>query len=133
TTPEITARAQRAASAVRGMAPLTYDDAGVAHQQLYLFQVSPGGMKPLDAAQFKDTRAAVLERAALRMQGLPSVDAQGNALVPTAPGAPATPAVTAGEAPVLPASVQGATASPVAPVLDTTPRPSYKLRLPGSR
>lgn len=136
TTPQITARAQSAATAVRGMAPLTYDDAGVAHQKLYLFQVSPSGMKPLDAAQFRDTRAAVLERAALRMQGLPSVDAQGNPLVPEAPGAPATPAVSTAAQPVpppaaIPASAPAGTSG--APVLDTTPRPSYKLRLPGSR
>lgn len=135
TTPQITARAQRAATMVRGMAPLSYDDAGVAHQKLYLFQVSASGMKPLDAAQFRDTRAAVLERAALRMQGLPSVDAQGNPLVPGAPGAPATPAADTGAA--LPAASGTAAttppATPAAPVYDTTPRPSYKLRLPGSR
>ncbi|WP_300127223.1 hypothetical protein [Desulfovibrio sp.] len=133
TTPQITARAQRAAGTVRGMAPLSYDDAGVAHQKLYLFQVSPSGMKPLDAAQFRDTRAAVLERAALRMQGLPSVDAEGNPLVPGAPGAPAAPtAATGGALPAAtPAVAPGGT--PATPVLDSTPRPSYKLRLPGSR
>ena len=131
TTPQVTARAQRAAGMVRGMAPLNYDDAGVAHQKLYLFQVSPSGMKPLDAAQFRDARAAVLERAALRMQGLPSVDAQGNPLVPAAPGAPATAAPTATTGTTVPVATP--TATPGAPVLDTTPRPSYKLRLPGSR
>lgn len=129
-TPQITARARRAASTVRGMAPLSYDDAGVAHQKLYLFQVSPSGMKPLDAAQFRDTRAAVLERAALRMQGLPSVDAEGNPLVPGAPALPA--AATSGAQPAATPAVTPA-ATPGAPVLDTTPRPSYKLRLPGSR
>lgn len=134
-TPQITARAQRAASVVRGMAPLSYDDAGVAHQKLYLFQVSAAGMKPLDAAAFRDTRAAVLERAALRMQGLPSVDAQGNPLVPGAPGAPATPAAATGTAGTMPAPTPAVTPAGTAgaPVLDTTPRPSYKLRLPGSR
>ena len=140
TTPEITARAARAATSVRAMAPLSYDTAGVAHQKLYLFQVSPSGMKPLDAAQFRETRAAVLERAALRMQGLPSVDAQGNPLVPGAPGAPVapvTPAAASADGAMLPASSPAATSgtatgAPAAP-LDTTPRPSYKLRLPGSR
>lgn len=137
TTPQVTARAQRAASMVRGMAPLRYDDAGVAHQKLYLFQVSSAGMKPLDVAQFRDTRAAVLERAALRMQGLPSVDAQGNPLVPDAPSA--TPAATQESAPTPPAATAAAASgalpqpTPTAPVYDTTPRPSYKLRLPGSR
>lgn len=124
TTPEITARARRTATTVHAMAPLTYDNAGVAHQQLYLFQVSSTGMKPLDTTQFRETRAAVLERAALRMQGLPSVDAQGNPLVPAAPTAPS---VTSGQPGALPAGTPGA------PVYDTTPRPSYKLRLPGNR
>lgn len=128
TTPEITARSRRAASAARAMAPLTYDNAGVAHQKLHLFQVSPAGMKPLDVTQFRETRAAVLERAALRMQGLPSVDAQGNPLVPGTPGAPATPAADSGQtAGATPTGISGA------PAYDTTPRPSYKLRLPGSR
>lgn len=119
TAPQITARAQRAAKTITGMAPLDYDDAGIARQKLYLFQISAAGLKPLDAAQFRETRAAVLERAALRMQGLPNVDAQGNPLVPNAPG------TLVGQPPFPPGS-QGA---PVG----TAPRSSYKLRLPGSR
>ncbi|MFR8274852.1 MAG: hypothetical protein ACLU98_00325 [Desulfovibrio fairfieldensis] len=50
------------------MAPITWDSAGVAHQQLFIFQASPSGMTPLDLGQFQQTRAAVLQRAALRMR-----------------------------------------------------------------
>ena len=62
--PEITARAGRAAQMIRAMAPITWDSAGVAHQQLFIFQASPTGMTPLDLGQFQQTRAAVLQRAA---------------------------------------------------------------------
>lgn len=122
TAPEITVRAKRAAATVRAMAPLSYDDAGIAQQKLYLFQISPAGMMPLDQAQFSSLRTAVLERASLRMQGLPNVDAQGNPVVANAPGSPG--ALLPG-LPPLPAGN--------APQYDSTPKPSYKLRLPGNR
>lgn len=142
TTPEITARAQRAAPAVRAMPPIAWDNAGTASQRLFLFQVSPAGMTPLNVAQFRAARAAVLERAALRMQGLPSVDAEGNPLAPpAAPGGEASAAGapaqaggpgagrgTAGAAQGAP-GVSGTTPA----IYGTTPRPSYKLRLPGQR
>ena len=48
--------------------------------KLYLFQPAANGMKPLTLDEYKATRQAILQRAALRMQGLPSVDAQGNPL-----------------------------------------------------
>ena len=104
----VTARAARAGHAVRALAPISWDDAGVAHQALYIFQVSPTGKTSLNLEQFKQTRAATLERTALRMQGLPP--AEESLLTPgTAQAAPA-----------------------VAP-LGSTPRPSYKLRLPSQR
>ncbi|MDR2819360.1 MAG: hypothetical protein LBB60_02345 [Desulfovibrio sp.] len=108
---EISARAARIAQMAWSMAPISWDLSGLAHQKLFLFQVSPTGMTPLNPEQFQLTRAAVLQRAALRMQGLPSLDAEGNPLVP---GAPAD-----------------ATNQPALP-LSATPQPSYKLRLPGA-
>lgn len=112
--PEITARAGRAAQMIWGMAPIAWDSAGVAHQKLFLFQASAGGMTPLDVEQFSQTRAAVLQRAALRMQGLPPVQAEGSSPEPSA--TPAAPQIQA------PASS--------VPPLSATPQPSYKLRLP---
>ncbi|WP_027719550.1 hypothetical protein [uncultured Desulfovibrio sp.] len=124
TTPEITARAGRAAQRIRGMAPIKWDGAGVAHQQLFIFQASPTGMTPLNLEQFQQTRTTVLQRAALRMQGLPAVDAEGNPLVPDLPPA-------AGQTLGMP-SAQPATTPPALP-LSSTPQPSYKLRLPTRR
>lgn len=119
TTPEITARSQRAGQMIWGMAPISWDNVGVAHQKLFLFGVSPMGMIPLNLEQFQQTREAVLQRAALRMQGLSAVDAEGNPLVPDAPGA---------------GSAQpGGMSQPGMPGLGSTPRPSYKLRLPTAR
>ncbi|MGE9986059.1 hypothetical protein [Desulfovibrio sp. SGI.169] len=129
TTPEITARAGRAAQMIRGMAPITWDGAGVAHQRLFIFQPSPTGISPLNLEQFQQTRTAVLQRAALRMQGLPAVDAEGNPLVPGLPPA-------ADQTPAMPSqsgtAVQPAT-TPAALPLSPTPQPSYKLRLPTRR
>ncbi|MDO5484234.1 MAG: hypothetical protein Q4F27_04930, partial [Desulfovibrionaceae bacterium] len=108
TTPEVTVRAGRAARAVQALAPLEWDSAGIAHQKLYIFQVSPTGKAELDLEQFKQMRTAAMERTALRIQGLPPVDSEGNTLTPP----PRTPA---------------------APALQSRPQPSYKLRLPTQR
>ncbi len=121
TTPQVTARAQRASKMIWGMAPISWDNAGVAHQKLFLFGVSPTGMTPVDVETFQQTRARVLQQAALRMQGLPPVDATGAPLAPPAAGAEAAPAVQTGQTP------------PSAPIMSNTPRPSYKLSLPAAR
>ena len=121
TTPQVTARAQRASKMIWGMAPISWDNAGVAHQKLFLFGVSPTGMTPVDVETFQQTRARVLQQAALRMQGLPPVDATGAPLAAPAAGAEAAPAVQTGQAP------------PSAPIMSNTPRPSYKLSLPAAR
>ena len=121
TTPQVTARAQRASKMIWGMAPISWDNAGVAHQKLFLFGVSPTGMTPVDVETFQQTRARVLQQAALRMQGLPPVDATGAPLAAPAAGAEAAPAVQTGQTP------------PSAPIMSNTPRPSYKLSLPAAR
>lgn len=66
---QITSRAQRAAASVRGLAPLYWDNNGIAHQRMYLFQVTSAGMTPLDSTRFSQARSLAAERAALRMQG----------------------------------------------------------------
>ncbi len=121
TTPQVTARAQRASKMIWGMAPISWDNAGVAHQKLFLFGVSPTGMTPVDVETFQQTRARVLQQAALRMQGLPPVDATGAPLAAPAAGAEAAPALQTGQTP------------PSAPIMSNTPRPSYKLSLPAAR
>lgn len=86
-TQHVTARAQKAATAGRAMAPVRYDDAGVAHQQMYLFQITPGGMTPLDANRFRQARTQAAERAALRMQGIGPIDPEtGEAMRQANPG-----------------------------------------------
>lgn len=121
-----------AASRIRmvwGMAPLSWDSKGLAHQKLYLFQPAAQGMKALDVEEFKAARTAIVQRAALRMQGLPAVDENGTPLVPGLPGATTQPGMAASHGSMtLPAGGQSAPSRP----LSTTPRPSYKLRLPSS-
>lgn len=120
TTPQITALAQRASKMIWGMAPILWDNSGVAHQKLFLFGVTASGMAPIDMETFQMTRARVLQQASLRMQGLPPVDAAGNPVTAPAIGGEAL------QAPQIP--TQEAT-----PVMSTTPRPSYKLSLPSAR
>ena len=79
------------------------------------------GMTPVDAETFQQNRARVLQQAALRMQGLPPVDATGAPLAAPAAGAEATPAMQNGQTPQS------------APIMSNTPRPSYKLSLPAPR
>ena len=110
---QVTARARRAAQMIWGMAPVSWDAKGVAHQKLFIFGVTAQGMTPVTLDAFQQTRTQVLQQAALRMQGLPPVDAAGNPLAAPAAGAAADMAAPA----------------PVS----TTPRPSYKLSLPGNR
>lgn len=121
TTPQITSRAQRASTMIWGMAPISWDNAGVAHQKLFLFGVSSTGMTPVDVTTFQQNRARVLQQTALRMQGLPPVDASGAPLAAPAAGAEAVPAVQSGQTPQS------------APIMSNTPRPSYKLSLPAPR
>ena len=121
TTPQVTARAQRASKMIWGMAPISWDNAGVAHQKLFLFGVTANGMTPVDAEAFQQARARVLQQAALRMQGLPPVDATGAPITAPAAGAEATPAVQTGQP------------QPSTPIMSNTPRPSYKLSLPAAR
>ena len=120
--PAATVNAQAAGMKLQwAMAPLSWDDKGIAHQKLHLFQPGANGMEPLDLARFRNMREAILQRAALRMQGLPTVDEQGNSLIPRLPGMSAGPAVL--NTPAATSPTPG-----VAP-LSTTPQPSYKLRL----
>jgi hypothetical protein len=121
---EVGAKA-RAVQMPWSMAPISWDGAGAAHQNLWIFQVSPLGMTPVNAELFAQNRAAVLQRAALRMQGLPAVDAQGNPVAPL-PGMPAQNA----------AGADGQHApqdQPAALPMSSTPKSSYKLSLPRAR
>ena len=86
-----------------------------------MFGVTANGMTPVDAEAFQQARARVLQQAALRMQGLPPVDATGAPITAPAAGAEATTAVQAGQP------------QPSTPIMSNTPRPSYKLSLPAAR
>lgn len=141
---DINARSASATSSIRAMAPITWDSSGHAHQNLYLFQIGPHGAIPLNADQYKQTRMAVLEQAALRMQGarheaamqnesdleaIPvSQEAAGaNADSGSAPTPEETPAIST------PESVAPVRSAPVIPqnqIMRSSPQPSYKLRLP---
>lgn len=121
TAAEVLLRAQKSSSMIRGMAPITWDASGHAHQNLYLFQIGANGIKPVNADQLRQLRAASVERAALRMQNgaeTPEVAETGETAATETPQA-------ARQAEAVPAAP-----APAAPVLGTVPQPSYKLRLP---
>ncbi len=154
----VTSRAQKAATGVRALAPMSWDNEGVAHQRMYLFQITPQGMTPLDENRFRQARTVRAERAALRMQGWNTIDpnqeeaAPGEEIEPEQAIAPAVPVVRGRmvEPDVQQASepvVQQAREPEAAPfpqsqlpppaslppnegVMSSTPRPSYKLSLP---
>lgn len=123
---QITTAAQRASHMAWGMAPISWDASGIAHQKLFIFKVTPSGMTPANTADFQQSRERVLQQSALRLQGLPPTDATGEALAPPVEGAEAAvPQQQPISVPPQPASAT--------PVIGTTPRPSYKLSLPTTR
>ena len=140
---EINARVNQAASAIQALAPINWDVNGLAHQRLYLFQVGPNGAEPLNAERYKQSRAAALEQAALRIQSLPQtypddsygIDTQPVAQELSVPNADSQPAYPLEEAPPIaaPESAAPARSAPQIPqnqIMRSTPQPSYKLRLP---
>ena len=113
TGPEVIRRANAAASALRALAPISWDSSGIAHQKLFLFRVTSSGMVPVDVEAFKQIRANVLQKSSLRLQGLPP-SGEGEAISEMPPALPRNTGQPATEAPHL---------SPM-------PQPSHKLRLP---
>ena len=56
--PAATVNAQAAGMKLQwAMAPLSWDDKGIAHQKLHLFQPGANGMEPLDLARFQHARS----------------------------------------------------------------------------
>lgn len=126
---DITKRAQTASSAIRGMAPITWDNNGIAHQKLYLFQPDANGIKLLNNDKFQEARQRVAENAYLRMQGI-----GGTAPLPQETAPQKLPAIEPPTQSTAPADVTQRVSTqipaPNAPSLSPVPRPSYKLRLP---
>lgn len=134
---EINQRSARASGAFSAMAPISWDSRGLAHQNLYLFQVGPNGAVPINAEAFKRSRAAVLEQSALRMQGLSRAPAEAPAEPVSAASASEEPREAplpdAGPAVTTPESAAPARSAPAIPqnqIMRSSPQPSYKLRLP---
>ncbi len=133
---DINMRNMRAGSAISAMAPINWDSRGMAHQNLYIFQVSPNGPVPIDTEAYKRTRAAILEQSALRMQSLRSAPAEpvvspepvSENIEPALPDE--NPAVSTPES-LTP--VRSGPAIPNNQIMRSSPQPSYKLRLPNSR
>lgn len=133
---EVNARAQKASSVIRALAPMSWDNNGLAHQQLYLFQIGSQGIRPMNVAQFKQAREAISEQSTLRMQSVPETMQEAvepvsspEALEPDASNAvPYESGVTPGAN-----TPQPAPAPRILPenqIMSPTPQPSYKLRLP---
>lgn len=148
---QVTMRAQKAASSIHAIAPMFWEDNGIAHQRLYLFQVTPGGQAPLQAERFRQARQAISERAALRMQGWGHIDATTGEALPAqeetqneAAGADTAPEIQPvssqpEQAPFVsqpPENMQAphlGQTNPGPGVMSDKPRSSYKLSLPGKK
>lgn len=133
---EVIRRAQRSSTNIRAMAPITWNAAGVAQQNLFIFQIGSTGMRPADAALLKQTRAAAMGRAALRMQNIneaaaAAVEIHGAGYNPDE-SQPVARRQEDEEPPVATPAPAPAP-KPYAPLLDTTPRSSYKLSLPNKK
>lgn len=113
----VTSRAQKSAPSVRGLAPMSWDNGGLAHQRMYLFQITPSGMAPLDEKRFQQARTAISERAALRMQGWNTIDPAG--LPKPVTSQPVSPEPETPSEPVEPAVVKQVSAPVATPAVET--------------
>lgn len=145
---EINSRARAAAGSIRAMAPIDWDANGQAHQRLYLFQIDSKGMQPLNPEHYKQTRAAILEQAALRMQGINMSPAENieegdvtrvsqETSAEDLPAPVQKTAITEEPAPLAAPESTGlsrtAPAIPQNQIMRSSPQPSYKLRLPNRK
>ena len=117
---ELKDRANRAASILRIVAPMSWDGQGHAHQKLVIYRASAQGVAPMDVQLFNQMRAQRKQNAALRMQ---SSNAEEETKLPPEPEEP-KPEVT-GEVQPVSAPAQLPSQSP-----NTVPQSSHKLRLP---
>lgn len=151
----INARASHAAGKVRAMSPIYYDAQGLAHQKLYVFQVTPSGPKPVNVEAFRRSRQAINEQAALRFQTIRENALAAPAVAPVTeeiareetlsgtesqpasqnPKTAPAPAHVNYTPPALPPEAAKSPASPVPQrqIMSPVPQPSYKLRLPNTR
>lgn len=141
----VTALAQKTSPLLKAMAPMYWDNNGIAHQKMYLYQPTAAGMAPLNPESFRKARIAAAEKTALQMQGWghinpdtgevlaekpevatpePAVPDTASEPSPAPQPAPATTEQKSAAVPQMPVS------SPAQGVISSTPRPSYKLSLP---
>lgn len=117
TAAQVTARARQAAPAIKAVAPIQWNNNGIAAQELFLFQPGPNGIMPLNVNTFKQNQTLVKENAALRMQGVVKEEMQQNTAMQETAGQPKNV-----QMPALPAASL--------PAPGNVPRSSYKLSLP---
>ncbi|MCR5813821.1 MAG: ABC transporter substrate-binding protein [Desulfovibrio sp.] len=117
---EIKDRANRAASILRILAPMSWDGQGHAHQKLFIYRASAQGMAPMDLQLFNQMRSQRKQNAALRMQ---SGGTEEEPKLPDVEPVSSAPEISS-TAPT-PVSAPAPQASP-----NTIPQSSYKLRLP---
>lgn len=140
---QVTTAAQRASTATRAIAPLSYDSQGIAHEKLFIFQISSNGLKPVNIDELRNNRKRAQENAALRMQNFHEEpdenDYPGDMPVqavsrqidsPPSNISTGTQAIEPVPQPLSPFVRPVAPQTSPSPVLGTTPQPSYKLRLP---
>ncbi|MBQ9406655.1 MAG: hypothetical protein IJU37_07990 [Desulfovibrio sp.] len=147
---EVSAAARRASRMLWGMAPISWDEAGIAHQKLYVFKVTASGMKPANPSDMQLSRTNAQPAPEAESQPLVDDASREASLPPEGQEAPAslpqpgqstheslpqpmpTQPVPAPQA--LPQGVmtpQHVPPTPVsAPIMRSSPRPSYKLSLP---
>ncbi|MBQ7585871.1 MAG: hypothetical protein IJU40_06470 [Desulfovibrionaceae bacterium] len=132
---EVVERANRSSKVIRSLAPISWDQRGIAKQRLFIYRVSTQGMVKIDPEFFNQLRNTRKANAALTFQSEP----QGSSEV----GAPSsgslgdleeTPSLESPK-PELPKADKRLTPQipSNSPALSTVPQSSHKLRLPTAR
>lgn len=125
---------RRASGNISALAPISWDNTGIAHQALFIYQVGSSGIAPLNATGFQQRRRAIAEQAALRIQGVGARIENGDQDVsqPVIRGEaePERREQTQQEDLPTPAPAPAQTRLPT---IEAVPHTSYKLSLPVKR
>ena len=116
---ELVAKANQAKNVMRVLAPIHWDNQGIAHQKMFLYRYTQQGIRRIDAQSFNQMRIQRKERSALRLQAGAEKQTQSEVKETLPPEIPQ-------KAEPIPAPQPQ---SPVAPI-SNMPHTSYKLRLP---
>ncbi|MBR4742058.1 MAG: hypothetical protein IK079_04090 [Desulfovibrio sp.] len=123
---EVISRANRSIKVFKGLAPIYWDNVGIAHQKLFIYRVTGSGYALMDTSFFTKLRDKCREQAALRMQNGGKIDLREP--VVERPSRPRMTSSSYESRTIAPKELPKV--EPQSQSVSTIPQSSHKLRLP---